>query len=499
MTLTMMEEGRAARLPALRASLTPPNGPPVSAPLGVHPLIIGTSPECDLSVVDPRMSRRHCQLRLSARGVELRDLDSKNGVYIGEVAVTGALLPALVPVRIGGSTLVLQPQQGATVLPLSAKTSFGEAVGQSLPMRAMFAMLERAAPSDETILLLGESGTGKEVLARAIHANGARKNGPFGVVDCGALSPSLIESELFGHVAGAATGLTSDRPGLLEQANGGTVLIDEIGELPLDLQPKLLRAIESRELRRVGSNKVRPFDARIVAATHRNLGSRAKDGTFRADLYFRLSVVEIHVPALRERKDDIPLLVERFLSARRPPVTLADLPPNALSLLQAHDWPGNVRELRNTVSRLLLFPEMMGDVLTPRPPSVEEANKALSGNTGSLTPSTAPPPPSTPPPSGADPAASAGGRSPDAAGSAGGRSPDAAGSAGGRSPDAAAQALLDLPLPEARELVMEQFERRYVEDRLKRHAGNVSRAAESMGVSRQLLHRLIERYGLRAK
>ena len=466
MTLTMMEEGRAARLPALRASLTPPNGPAITAPLGVHPLVIGTSAECDLSVMDPRMSRRHCQLRITGRGVEIRDLDSKNGVLLGEVAITLALLPALVPVRIGGSTLVLQPQSGATVLPLSARSSYGDAVGQTLPMRALFAMLERAAPTDETILLLGESGTGKEVLARAIHANSARKNGPFGVVDCGALSPSLIESELFGHVAGAATGLTSDRPGLLEQANGGTVLIDEIGELPLDLQPKLLRAIESRELRRVGSNKTRPFDARIVAATHRNLAARAKDGTFRADLYFRLSVVEIHVPALRERKDDIPLLVERFLAARRPPVMLADLPPNALSLLQAHDWPGNVRELRNTVSRLLLFPEMMQDVLS-----------------GSLS---SPPssPPSSPSPDSKPPAAATPSTPPPA-------SP---------APESdATRALLDLPLPEARELVMEQFERRYAEDRLKRHGGNVSRAAESMGVSRQLLHRLIERYGLRTR
>ena len=187
-----------------------------------------------------------------------------------------------------------------------------------------------------------------------------------------------------------------------------------------------------------------------MAATHRNLAARAKDGTFRADLYFRLSVVEIHVPALRERKDDIPLLVERFLSVRRPPVTLADLPPNALSLLQAHDWPGNVRELRNTVSRLLLFPEMLPTM----------------GATPGASPTSAPPPPAAAP---APPA------------------------------DDAARALLDLPLPEAREVVMEQFERKYVEERLKRHAGNVSRAAESMGVSRQLLHRLIERYGLRTK
>jgi DNA-binding NtrC family response regulator len=454
LTLTMMEEGRAARLPALRVSVTPPNGPAVTAPLGVRPLVIGTSAECDLTVADPRMSRRHCELRLTARGVALRDLDSKNGVLVGEMPVSEGFLPALVPARLGGSTLVVVPESGATILPLSRHESYGDAVGASLAMRAVFAMLERAAPTDETILLLGESGTGKEVLARAIHANSHRRTGPFAVVDCGALAPTLVESELFGHVAGAATGLTSERTGLLEQANGGTVLIDEIGEMPLDLQPKLLRAIESREVRKVGSNKVRPFDARIVAATHRNLAARARDGSFRADLYFRLSVVEIHVPALRDRKDDIPLLVNRFLAARRPPVTLADLPPTTMALLRSHDWPGNVRELRNTVSRLLLFPEMVAGALA--------GQSALSG-APPASPSSVPPAP---------PAESDGGGN---------------------------RALLELPLPEARELVMEQFERRYVTERLARHAGNVSRAAESMGISRQLLHRLIERYGLRAK
>ena len=372
---------------------------------------------------------------------------SKNGVFLGDVAAVEVFLPPLVPAKIGGSTLLVVPESGATVVPLSRLSSFGDAVGTSLAMRALFAMLERAAPSDETVLLLGESGTGKEVLARAIHANSSRRDGPFAVVDCGALTASLIESELFGHVAGAATGLTSDRTGLLEQANGGTVLIDEIGELPLDLQPKLLRAIESREIRKLGSNKVRPIDARIIAATHRNLAARAKDGSFRADLYFRLSVVELHVPALRERKDDIPLLVERFLAARRPAASLSDLPPHAVALLQAHDWPGNVRELRNIVARLLLFPEMLPGLLGGQP----------------VTPPAAPLAPATP------------------------------------QVDGGAAALLDLPLPEARELVMEQFERGYVEERLKRHGGNVSRAAESMGVSRQLVHRLIERYGLRTR
>lgn len=464
-TLTTVEGGRSARLPALRITVTPPEGAelasvepqaapspgarraPVTAALGVHSLVVGTSPECDLSVIDPRMSRRHCELRLTERGVLLRDLDSKNGTHIGGVPIREAFLLPHVPAKVGSSTLLLTPESGATVLPLSKKETYGDAVGASTPMRAMFALLERAAPTDEIILLLGESGTGKEVLARAIHENSARRKGPFVVVDCGALTPSLVEDELFGHERGAATGLQTERAGLLEGANGGTVFIDEIGELPLDLQPKLLRAIENRQVRRLGSNDSRPFDARILAATHRNLRAKTRDGSFRPDLYFRLSVVEVHIPALRERKEDIPLLVARFLAARRPPASLSELPPNAMDLLKAHDWPGNVRELRNTVSRLLLFPELLPQIL-----GHQSAPPAHGGQSSSGAAET-------------DPTA----------------------------------ALLALPLPEARELLMEQFEKRYVEQRLKQHDDNITRAAESMGVSRQLLYRLIERYGLRAR
>jgi DNA-binding NtrC family response regulator len=269
------------------------------------------------------------------------------------------------------------------------------------------------------------------------------------VVDCAALTPNLIEDELFGHTRGAATGLQAERAGLLEEANGGTVFIDELGELPLDLQPKLLRAIENRQIRRLGSNEPAVFDARIIAATHRNLQAKIKDGSFRPDLYFRLSVVEVHVPSLRERKDDIPLLVSRFLAARRPPATLADLPPRAMSLLQAYDWPGNVRELRNTVSRLLLFPEMLTSLVGGQG---AEQSAALAGQTAAL-----------------------------------------------QAEEARRAALHALPLPEARELVMEQFERGYIAERMRQHNDNITRAAESMGISRQLLHRLVERYGLRAR
>ncbi|MFS8069994.1 MAG: sigma 54-interacting transcriptional regulator, partial [Byssovorax sp.] len=262
---------------------------------------------------------------------------------------------------------------------------------------------------------------------------------------------------------GAFTGAAAARPGLLELADGGTLFIDELGELPLDLQPKLLRAIESRQIRRLGASEWQPFDARIIAATHRNLRAKAAEGSFREDLYYRLAVVEVHAPSLRERKDDIEPLVERFLTARDPPCALSDLPRNTVSLLQAYDWPGNVRELRNVVARMVLFPEMIAELIGPLAQS------------------------STPAPQPKGPI--------DAAPGAKSGTEESAESA----EDARLGRLLSLPLPEAREVVLEQLERGYVAAKLRQHGGNISRAADAMGVSRQLVHRLIERHSLRVK
>jgi transcriptional regulator with PAS, ATPase and Fis domain len=310
--------------------------------------------------------------------VRVRDLGSKNGTFIREVRIQDALLPPGGEVVIGSSRIEALAPLPPRTLELSPVPRFGEAIGASPLMRALFALLDRAAGTDVPVLLLGETGTGKELLARAVHAHSARKDGPFVVFDCGAVAPSLIEAELFGYVKGAFTGASASRKGLLEEAHGGTVFLDELGELPLELQTRLLRALETRTVRPMGSNAYRPADARVVAATHRNLRAKVAAGTFREDLYFRLAVVLAQVPPLRERREDVPLLVAHFLARQSPPRSVDDLPPGLVALLQGHGWPGNVRELWNTVTRLVLFPALGEAALEPQAPSAgPEALHAL--------------------------------------------------------------------------------------------------------------------------
>jgi len=327
-------------------------------------LRVGKAPDNDLVLDDDTVSRHHCEFERGEHGVVVRDLGSTNQTKVGRTAIREAVVEAGAIVRVGGVELAVrvEPRRGV-VLP-SESTQFGEAIGYSVALRTIFSLLERIAPTDAAVLMEGETGTGKDVLARSIHQVSPRRAAPFVVVDCGAVSYSLIESELFGHERGAFTGAVAARQGAFELAGRGTVFLDEVGELPLDVQPKLLRVLESGEFRRVGGNKTIKAEARIVAATKRDLKAEVERGKFREDLYFRLAVVPVHVPPLRSRREDIGPLVERFLDLARkrdPAAATITLSQSTLAALAAHDWPGNVRELRNVLDRAMYIAAASGD------------------------------------------------------------------------------------------------------------------------------------------
>ncbi len=314
-------------------------------------------------------------------------------------------------------------------------------VGQSEPMRRLFGLLRRAAASDATVLIDGETGTGKEVSAVAIHEHSARATGPFVVVDCGAIPAQLLESELFGYERGAFTGAVTARMGAFEAADGGTIFLDEIGELSLDLQPKILRALEGRKVKRIGSNSYQPINVRVIAATNRNLREEVDARRFRSDLYYRLAVLQINLPPLRERKSDLPLLVEDVLEQLgiQDAKTAAPLrAPEFAEMLNRYRWPGNVRQLRNYIERRVA----LGDAIPP------------PGN------DTAPPP--RPAPEHDKPLIA-----------------------------------FDQPLRVAREEWNSVFESRYLDALLARHGNNVSAAARAAGVNRVHLYRLLRKHGLR--
>jgi DNA-binding NtrC family response regulator len=310
-------------------------------------LSIGTSAGNDLQLSDPSVSRHHCTLRICERGLELRDLGSTNGTRLGDAEVRHAYLKSGARIRLGTTTIGIEVLDRQIEQPLGAD-GLGAMIGDSRAMRRLYPVIERCAGSAATVLLQGETGTGKELVAQTIHELGPRRDGPFVIVDCGALPRELIESELFGHVRGAFTGADRDRIGAFELAHGGTLLLDEIGELPLALQPVLLRALENRTIRRIGASEYRAVDVRVIAATRRDLRVEVNQRRFRSDLYYRLDVLRLEVPPLRERAGDIARLAHAFWHVLRPD---ADPPAELIAELVQQAWPGNVRELRNVIER----------------------------------------------------------------------------------------------------------------------------------------------------
>jgi len=396
---------------------------------------LGAHRSNDLVVDDAAASRFHCRIHVEAEGFRLVDDGSRNGTRVNGVHVTDAWLEHGAAIRIGETDVVFELDEGSYEVPLHPDDRLGSLVGRSVAMRRVFALLERAARSEVTVLLLGETGTGKEACAEALHASSDRADGPFVVVDAGALPPTLLESELFGHEKGAFTGATHQRIGAFEAAQGGTVFLDEIGELPPDLQPKLLRVLERKTIRRVGATAQIPVDVRIVAATHRNLREAVNEGSFRADLYYRLAVLPIEVPALRERPEDLDVLVPHLLdSLGATKDERARLErPGFVAQLRRGRWPGNVRELRNHLERCLVL----------------ETPLELPGA----------PAPDT----------------------------------GGASFPVDAKSTYQ----EARRRALDLFEKHYLEALLEEHDGNVAAAARAAEMNRPYLYRLLRRHGLR--
>lgn len=337
---------------------------------------IGKHPSNDVAIEDPTISGCHAELEITVLGCQLRDLSSTNGTWIQGLRINDVLLMESTEIRIGPITISFEPLSAAPAATqkkyaiLKAKvppshdssiTKFHGIIGGSTQSQQLFNILEKVAAKDVTVLIEGESGTGKEGVAEAIHQASKRATKPFVVLDCAAIPESLIESELFGHERGAFTGATSRYDGHFRQANGGTLFLDELGELPITMQPKLLRVLESRQVRPVGGTKRAPVDVRVITATNRNLGQAVNEGTFREDLYYRLSVVSVRLSPLRDRIDDINLLVPHFIrqllpdDPNRAKSIISQISDRAWTRLKALPWRGNVRELKNFIERTMVF------------------------------------------------------------------------------------------------------------------------------------------------
>jgi DNA-binding NtrC family response regulator len=317
------------------------------------PFSIGTLQDNDLVLTDQTVSRKHAVVEDKSGRYVLSDLSSTNGTFLDGVRVREAFLAPGSVIRLGHTEILFSDREEQIASGKDKATGFGKLFGTSPPMQELYGILERISPTDVTVLIEGETGTGKELAARAIHDSSRRRNGPFIVVDCGAVAPNLIESELFGHEKGAFTDAVRLRQGAFELAGSGTIFLDEIGELSLDLQPKLLRALDQREYKRVGAERPESCNVRVISATNRDLEKEVKAGRFREDLFYRLSVVRICMPPLRKRKEDIATLAGHMLTGISHEIgkDISGLSPEAAAALNAYSWPGNVRELKNILER----------------------------------------------------------------------------------------------------------------------------------------------------
>lgn len=397
---------------------------------------LGKSRQCDIVLPDESVSRVHAEIRRQEDTYRVLDQQSTNGMFIGGVRVTDGFLKPGDVLALGKVQIRFMPRDARVELLPSTAENFGPVRGRSLAMRKIFGVLERVAGADATILLEGETGTGKDLLARAIHDASPRRDGPFVVVDCGGTAAGQLELELFGSEGGADA--ARERKGAFELAHGGTLLLDDIGELPLDLQPRLTRALENRKFRRGGAGDEVEVDVRVLATAGRGLQQQVAASEFREDLYFLIAVVSIQLPSLRDRRDDIPMLIDLF-SRRLPPGMWRAPGPEAMARLVAYDWPGNVRELRNVVERsAYLSPDGVIDLITA----------------GSL------------PRAGRD-----------------------------------QPVVFDptLTFREQKERAVELFEETYLNWLLQRSEGNISRAAREADMDRKYLHKLLRRYGIDAK
>jgi DNA-binding NtrC family response regulator len=323
--------------------------------IGADTLVVGRNEACDMVLEDRKVSAVHMELVATERGVRVRDLGSRNGTFVGETRIGEVYLLKPTLIHCGETSLEFGPAKGPEQVEVPDAAEFGPLVGSGAGMRTVFERLRKAAPTELTVLVTGETGTGKELVAQAIHEASERKNKPFVVVDCGSIPASLAESALFGHERGSFTGAVDKRVSPFVEADGGTIFLDELGELPVDVQPKLLRALAEQRIKSVGSNSYRPVNVRIIAATRRDLVREVNDGNFRSDLYFRVAQIKVELPALRHRLEDIPALVRRMLIDLGDKGAYARITNDSLERLMRHDWPGNVRELRNVVAVALAF------------------------------------------------------------------------------------------------------------------------------------------------